>query len=320
MPQKSHKPTTSAYGGNESRGGQRGSGFSFDDDRMYGRRAGGSTQQRGRQQQQREPERENALGVYSAFLFDPSITLGTNRGGFVRGMPIPENDEGQRVLSFSYTLPPEVTGGKPEIVKEDLDVTAWLAKRNRAVVWDNIKLVSIEVPAVNPRIGEPGIVLFCQLPGSGGFRVQTEERMTSEEYRTEVCYIELRYRDERERQGAKKALPKEFRIAGPDGSFLRDKGVRVVYPIFGSGDERKRKKPHEHILLLERGSRVEVIFEYRHESSVPNWFEIGVRADGTPYCINIRDQAGQYMQAAQARLESEKQAEVARIEEMRSAI
>lgn len=261
------------------------------------------------------------VGTVPAYLFDPTVTTEEGRGAFVRGVPF-RSEEGSYMMDFKYTLPPNSinnSSGLPVDITEPFNISQYLSASN-PVFKDDLILTECQVPALTPN-GEFGIFLVMMLPSSSGIRYAPNTEL-ADNYRREICFIErdLKDADERARQNAKWALNKNFyRIPGPDGTALCQYGIRLLWPIYRSKNDRDCKLPHQQMVILERGVEIEVIFEFR-ESSGPNWYIIGVNQDGVPTCRNVRDPKGPYMQKALEAINSREQSATLRFNKLATSL
>lgn len=339
---------TPAYGGNggKKQGGRALTYNMFDREAAYDssrRNNGGGNRSNsngnGRREERKLPKGDLKLGVYQAWLFD----LGDKE------RPVPELVEGvvmdveegtgDFLWKFNFTLPPEATGKtRPETVTEILNLTQWFKNKNRVITTEDNILLTAELP-LTTHDGEPGVLLFIRPPGSGGIRLHKEPNenppMTADELRTAHCYIENRWGKEAEREREKRALPKDqcFHFPGSDGENLMSKGVRVAYPLFKDNTARRLKKPHEHMILMQKGkvikrggveieipTKIELMCQFRHDQKVPNWYEIQVDSQGNISVINIRDPKQPWMMAALAQLQQEQEQHSRRVEENQAGI
>lgn len=339
---------TPAYGGNggKGRGGRAltynmfDRGVAYDSNRHSN--SGGnnrSNNNNNRRDDKRQPRGDLKLGTYQAWLFD----LGDKerpQPELVEGV-VMDTQEGSEDFfwKFNFTLPPEATGKvRPETHTEVLNLTQWFGNKGRKITTDENVLLTAELP-LTTHDGEAGVILFIRPPGSGGIRLHKEPNenppMTSDELRIAHCYIENRWGKEQEREREKRALPKDqcFHFPGADGEGLMSKGVRVAYPLFKDNTSRRLKKPHEHILLLQRGklikkggveveipTKVELMCQFRHDQKVPNWYEIQVNSKGEISVINIRDPKQPWMKAALDQLQQEQEQHSRRVEENQAGI
>lgn len=323
---------SNAYGGHDNGGNKRrpGTGFSFEDLAKHNtsrRQVKPSASPKPTPTPQpRRQSQDPPTGPVDTYLFDPTVKMPSgSMGAFIRGIPMEPLEDGTFQMNFTYTIPPEAPGnttGRPVLVKEAKNISEYLAKRGPKFEGNSLVQLS-DAPGLSQR-GKHGILLALMLPGSGGVRIYSESEgaPSAQEFREEICYIELKYQREQERQYHKKAIPKEdFRLPGPNGLWLQEQGLRVIWPIYEAAYERKMKKPHETLLLLERGVQFEVIFEYRYESGVPNWFVIKVDEEtGKPSCENVRAADGPYMSAARARIEAEQVQQKNQFDNMKAAL
>jgi len=328
--------STPAYGGNagNNRRGNRGLTFNMSD--KYEPRS-----QRPSDRGNRNRVEVTKVGWYEAVLFD----LGDKdrpQPSLVSGVPMQIDEvSGEYLTTFHFTIPPEASGKtKPETLDEILNLSQWFAKRNRKIEVDEASatLLRAELP-LTTHDGEAGVLLFIRPPGSGGLRLFKEPNenppMSMDDLRTETCYIEKKYNKEIDRERAKKALPKDecFLFPGADGEGLMHKGIRIAYPLFRDNNERRLKRPHEHIVLLQKGrlikrggvemeipTRVELMCQFRHDQKVPNWYDIQVNSKGEISVTNIRDPQERWMSGAMERLQMEEAEHNRKVEENLSGI
>lgn len=300
MAQKSFSPSKkNAYGGStdQSKKHIRGVGFTFDD-------------MENNQSRQRK-EKEKKAVLHQAYLFRPG-----EREPFIKGIPL-LNEEGSESLFFEVKST-SIKDGKDVVNVERKDITKALSKRQP--VYNGNSLVS----AIFETSAKAGVLIFLDIPGSGGIRLYSQKpgcNLLIDEYRTQICYAEIRFDEEGLRQDYKKSLKDAgagFRLPGFDGKQLSPRGIDVLYPLFDNNEARKAKVPHQHIVRLDADVECEVMFEFRHRNGIPNWFNIAVDGEGVPTAYNIRSESGPYMIEARRRKTEEEDTKKAELEARRN--
>lgn len=308
---------------------RRGEGFMFQDPRFdtdqrrtnsrEGRPAKVITtpQQRDQRNGGNRPESEQndlPLGRYQAVLFDPTQNMGSDYGVFVEKVPLIEGENQDLFYKVRYSIFDEDGRPKGQPVDDQVNMTAWFKKKNRSIQTEGTSLVSADLPLCRDG-GIAGVMLFLKLPGCGGIRMHKPEGFTpgpplsEEEYRIQYAWIEKKYQNDTDRQRAKNALPKKglWLFPGHHGRGLMQWGIRLVIPLFLSNMERKVKRPHEHVILMERGTSIEVMFEYNKALDIPNWFVLHCNEEGDLRAEDIRAENGPYVRAAVERIAQEKE-------------
>lgn len=277
MSNRSSSPKTSRAGRNTNRPG---TGFSFDD------------MPRNKKDQRRETGK---VVTHDAYLFRPG-----EKDPFIKGVPL-KTIEGNESLFFDFVTSHVQPGKAATQTTNTKDITKYLAKRNP--VYAGNTLVSVDLPSSK----DGGILIFVDIPSSGGLRLYSGT-MPIDEYRTRICYAEVRFQEEALRRDYKADLRTQgagFRYPGNDGKQLSAQGLEVLFPLFDDTEDRKKNVPHQHIVRADKGSSFEVMFEYHFKTATANWFQIDIDDEGIPTAFNIRSESMPYMIEARRRASEE---------------